>query len=129
MACWSWIDPLPTFAPLSRKAFRRAAMTHVDALNEAIPVYLGYGFLAEPEPDLSRVVDRFGGDEAWRLRTLLEELAFEVDHIKPSYHPNWQSSPEEANSEWVAAFIGSEYPHLDDKARAALAWFWVSRNL
>ncbi|PSJ36489.1 hypothetical protein [Allosphingosinicella deserti] len=102
-------------------------MTRADApeiLNEAIPLYLGYGFLAEPEPDLTRVADHFGGEEAWRLRPSLEALISEVDHIRPKL----DAQTAEANDDWVMSFIRAEFPFLDETGRGALAWFWQSRN-
>lgn len=96
----------------------------IESLNEAVPLYLGYGLRAEPKIDLERVADRFG-DKAWRLRPLLEELVQEVHYISSCLHER----PDEANGEWAVGLLQDQYPFLNAGSRAALAWFWERSNL
>lgn len=95
---------------------------NADAVNAAIPLYLGVGVSTYPKADATRLTPHFG-DGANELAEEIEALLADLDAIEP----DWDAHTLASGSAWAVEQLRSARSDLSDEAAAALVWaysFW-----
>ena len=85
-------------------------------LNEAIPLFLGYGTESFPYKRMAPIVARFGNEKASELKTSIDEILKSLNTI----HIDWKKNV--SVGQVAAQEIRSRFPELDEIAIQALVW-------
>ena len=95
----------------------------MNAISEAVPLYLGFRKASFPEKDPTRLTPRFGSN-APQLERQVKEILAELNKIRP----DWNAHDLVSGSQWAVAQLRRSHPELEDEAARALewayAWWW-----
>lgn len=93
-----------------------------DDLNEAIPLYLGFGFASASSSGRGRLVSRFGEERALELENAIKQLVQETHAVEI----DWDKHSLASAGSYIRNELAARHPHLSDKALNALVWKFTS---
>jgi hypothetical protein len=93
----------------------------MDGLNQAIPLFVGWGVSSFPKEDGKRIIDRFGLVEGRKLSAEVQALVDELRGITP----DWSKHTLVSAGQWAVAQLKSRHPELSDEAASALNWLYT----
>jgi hypothetical protein len=89
-------------------------------INEAVPLYVGYGITSFPNEDASRLAAQFGPELGRQLESEVKSLLDELDQLKP----DWNTHSLLSAAKWAGEELKSKHPDLDSKAIDAFEWIF-----
>jgi len=89
-------------------------------INEAVPVFVGYGITVFPKLDGNRLTAKFGPEISIDLERQVKSLLDELKKLQP----DWTSHTLVSASKWAVSELRRVHPELDDRAASALEWVY-----